>query len=124
MFELTIKGNVYQFAFNMGFLRAANKTLKAPVDGVPNAEKNVGLRMMIIDVIDGDMESLVNILDLANAGFTPRVTKDLLDDHINNPETDIDKLFETVLDFLEKSNATRKTLQSIKTMAAREGIEI
>lgn len=124
MFELTIKGNVYQFAFNMGFLRAANRTLKAPMDGVPNAEKNVGLRMMIADVMDGDPEALVDLLIIANAKQEPNVSKDLLDEYIDNEETDIDGLFKMVLDFLEKSNATKKTVASLKLIAEREGIEI
>lgn len=124
MFELTIKGNVYQFAFNMGFLREANKRMKAPVDGVPNAEKNVGLRMMIADVMDGDPEALIDLLLIANAKQEPRVSRDLLDAYIDSEETDIDALFKMVLDFLEQSNATKKTVASLKQIAAREGIEI
>lgn len=124
MFELTIKGNVYQFVFNMGFLREVNKRMKTPVDGVPNAEKNVGLRMMIADVMDGDPEAIVDLLLIANTKQEPRVSRDLLDAYIDSEETDIDALFKMVLDFLEQSNATKKTVASLKQIAAREGIEI
>lgn len=124
MFELTIKGNVYQFVFNMGFLREVNKRMKTPVDGVPNAEKNVGLRMMIADVMDGDPEAIVDLLLIANTKQEPRVSRDLLDAYIDSEETDIDALFKMVLDFLEQSNATKKTVASLKQIAEREGIEI
>ena len=124
MFELTIKGNTYQFNFGMGFLREINKKMKAPVDGVPNAEKSVGCRMLIIDVFDGEPEALVEILEAANKGQDPRVSRDTLDAYIDDPDTDIDELFEKVTGFLEQSNATRKLVQSIKKAAAAQGIEL
>lgn len=124
MFELNIKGNTYQFNFGMGFLREVNKRTKAPVDGVPNAEKSVGCRLLIIDLFDGDPEALVEILEAANKGQDPRVSKATLDAYIDDPDTDIDKLFGDVLDFLEQNNATKKIVQSIKEMAAAQGISL
>jgi len=46
-------------------------------------------------------------------GQDPRVTRALLDAYVDDPETDIDQLFEDTLDFLEKANATRKTVQKL-----------
>ena len=37
----------------------------------------------------------------------------MLDAYVDDPETDIDQLFEDTLDFLEKANATRKTVQKL-----------
>mgnify|MGYP000451835520 CR=1 FL=1 len=117
MFELTIKDNVYQFNFGMGFLRELNKKVSAPVDGLPDVKKNIGLQYVIAGVIDGDVEDLVDVLDCANKGQTPRVTKSLLDDYIDSAETDIDALFESVIDFLKKANATKKvTLNLLKVV--------
>lgn len=112
MMELTINGQVYQFKFGMGFLREANKTVtETNASGV---KKNSGAGYMIAGIYDGNVEDLVNTLDLANKGLEPRVTKALLDSFIDDPNTDIDQLFEDTLDFLKKANATRKTVMAIE----------
>ena len=113
MMELTIGGQVYQFNFGMGFLREANKTVTEKI-GESGAKKKSGAAYMIAGIMDGDAEDLVNALDLANKGESPRVTKALLDSYIDNPDTDIDQLFEDTLDFLEKANATRKIVERLK----------
>lgn len=112
MMELTINGQVFQFNFGMGFLREANKTVtETNASGV---KKNSGAGYMIAGIFDGNVEDLVNTLDLANKGLEPRVTKALLDSFIDDPKTDIDQLFEDTLDFLKKANATRKTVMAIE----------
>lgn len=112
MMELAINGQVYQFKFGMGFLREANKTVtETNASGV---KKNSGASYMIAGIYDGNVEDLVNTLDLANKGLEPRVTKALLDSFIDDPNTDIDQLFEDTLDFLKKANATRKTVMAIE----------
>ena len=110
MFELTINGQVYAFNFGMGFMREINKKIGVPVDGLPDVKKNMGLQYTVAGIIDGDIEALVDALDVANKGNSPRVTKALLDSYIDDSETDIDKLFEDVLDFLKRANATKKTV--------------
>lgn len=114
MMELTINGQVYQFNFGMGFLRDANKTVSEKINNATDKKKDVGATYMIAGIMDGDPEDLVNALDLANKGQSPRVTKALLDSYIENPDTDIDQLFEDTLDFLEKANATRKIVERLK----------
>lgn len=111
--ELTINGQVYQFHFGMGFLREVNKIVNVPVEGIPGMKKDIGARYMFARVIDGEADALVEVLDLANMGQDPRVTRALLDAYVDDPETDIDQLFEDTLDFLEKANATRKTVQKL-----------
>lgn len=112
MMELTINGQVYQFNFGMGFIREANKTVtETNGNGV---KRNSGASYMIAGIIDGNVEDLVSVLDLANKGREPRTTKALLDSFIDDPKTDIDQLFEDTLDFLRKANATRKTVMAIE----------
>lgn len=113
MFELEINGQVYEFNFGMGFLREINKRVSTPVDGLPDVKKNIGLQYVIAGVIDGDLEDLVEVLDCANRGKNPRVTKQLLDEYIDNDNTDIELLFESVIDFLKSANATKKTTLSL-----------
>ena len=113
MFELTINEEVYQFNFGMGFLRDINKKIDIPVDGLPGVRENVGLRYTVGMLIANDIETLAEVLFTANKGFKPRVTPEKLDAYIEDADTDIDALFERVLDFLKKSNATRKTVTDL-----------
>ena len=121
MMELTINGQVYSFNFGMGFLREANKLVVETVKD-SGVKKNVGLNYMVAGLIDGDVEDLENALFLANMGQTPRLTRDLLDSYIDDPNTNIDELFSTTLDFLSKTNATRKAttnlLEKVEEMRA------
>lgn len=120
MFELTINEVVYQFNFGMGFMREINKTLSAPVEGNKDIKKNIGLRFKVASLFDGDLEALVEILEAANKGINPRVSRPLLDSYIDNPETDVDALIEEVLDFLRNANATKKTVVAIDEAVAAE----
>lgn len=113
MLELTINGVVYPFHFGMGFLREINKKVGAPVDGLKDVKKNIGLQYMVAGVVDGDLEALVEVLDVANKGQNPRITRAAMDAYIEDESTDIDSLFGEVLDFLKSANATKKTVASL-----------
>ena len=107
MLELQIREKVYQFNFGMGFMHEINKKINQPVDGLKDVSRNIGLRYYVSGLIDNDVEDLVEVLFAANKGFTPRVTKELLDEFIDNI-SDIDSFFEEVLDYLKQANATKK----------------
>lgn len=113
MFELIINGETFQFNFGMGFMRDINKKVGTPVDGLPDIKRNIGLRYYIAGIIDGDLENLCEVLLVANRNQNPRVTPALLDAYIDDENTDVEKLFEDVLDFLKNANATKKTVESI-----------
>ncbi len=118
MLELTINDIVYSFNFGMGFMREINKKESIPVDGF-QTKKNIGLQYFVAGILDGDIEALVEVLDTANKGQTPRVTKKEIDAYIDDENTDIDKLFTDVIDFLKHSNATKKA-----TTALVEALEV
>lgn len=120
MFELEIGGNIYQFKFGMGFMREVNKKISQPVDGLADVKKNIGLQYTIAGILDGDIEELVNALDVANKGMSPRVTKQLLDEYIDSECEDIEKLFEDVIDFLGKANATKKVTKNLQVAIEEE----
>ena len=120
MFELTINEQVYQFNFGMGFMREMNKKIATPVDGLKDVKKNIGLQYTIAGLLDGDLEALVDILETANTGFKPRVTRAILDGYIDDENTDIDELFDKVIDFLSSANATRKTMQNLQELLEKE----
>lgn len=110
MFELTINNLVYQFNFGFGFLRDINKTYKS-VDEKTKQERELGLQYNIASLIDGDVEAIVTILDIANKGCDPRITRQDIEKYIEDENTNIDDLFDTVIDFLSKANCTKKEVQ-------------
>ena len=110
MFELTINDKVYTFNFGVGFVREINKTVKIEMSGVT---EDAGLTMALTHIYDGDVVDLVNVLDLANKGKSPRVTKQELEAYIEAPDTDIDKLFDDVIGFFTTSNATKKRAEKL-----------
>lgn len=116
--ELTINGNVYQFSFNIGFLRNINKTITVDVDGMDGVKRNVGLRYSVGLLLDGDLETLVDVLELANKGQNPRLAKKAIEDYIDDTETNVDDVFDSVIEGLKQANATKKA-----TIATIEAIE-
>lgn len=119
MFELTINEEIFQFRFGMGFMREINKKVTKPVDGLPGVSQNIGLQWYVAKLIDNDLDALVEMLEVANKTERNRITRAKLDAYTDNEETDIDELFESVLDFLKNANATRKI-----TVAVLEAAEI
>lgn len=123
MFELEINNEVYQLNFGMGFLREVDKKISVPVDGIPGVKKNIGLNYKIASLIDGDIEVLEEVLDIANKGQDPRFTKQILDGYIEDENTDIDELFEKVLGFLESANVTKKTVKEIMKEVEKQKVK-
>lgn len=117
--ELIINDEVFEFCFGMGFLREVNSRVKANVDGLKGVDKNIGLQYMVAGLLDGDVEALVDTLDAANKGQNPRLTKKLLDNYIDNEVDDLDGLFDQVIDFLSRTNATKKTTLWIQEQAKK-----
>lgn len=125
MFELTINGTVYQFQFGMKFLKEINKKVqKVANPDSPDIKQNVGLQFAIAGLIDGDPETLVDVLETANKTERPRVTLDALYGFLDNEETDIDAVCEDVLDFLKQSNATKKVTNAVVEMVEKEKAKI
>lgn len=107
MFELTIGGKVCPLSFGMGFVREIDKTMTAPIEGTKTT-REIGLNYKVAGILDGDVGDLIDVLDIANKHTDIRFTRAAFEAHVEDEETDIDKLFETVLGFLEKANCTRK----------------
>lgn len=114
---IEIDGTEYPLNFGMAFLRDIDATMKVKDDS--GVMRKVGFQNAVAGLIDGDPESLVDIILTAAKGQSPRLTKDILEAHIDDESTDIDALYEDVLDFLLKSNACRKKAQQIRDMAEK-----
>ena len=77
------------------------------------------MRYKIGQLLDGDVEALVDVLDVANKGQSLRATRTLLEKYIEDESTDIDKLFEDVLDFLSNANCTKKAVRELRKVAEK-----
>ena len=120
--ELTIKNTVYQFKAGFGFLREANKRAQADVPGTKQ-KQDIGLKFLVAGLIDGSAEALLDTLDLLNLGMEPRVSKEDLEEYLEDPKTSIDELFKTVLDFLSKSNISRREVTNFMAEVEKKAKE-
>jgi signal recognition particle GTPase len=120
MFELTINNTVYEFNFGMGFIRDLDPTVTKPIDGVKGKVQNLGVQYAVAGIIDSDVEALSDVLLRANKGFNPRLTQKDVDAFIENEETDLDEVFETVLGFLQSANVTKKITQNLLETIERQ----
>lgn len=117
MFELEMNGQVYQFRFGMGFLREVNKMTTIPVKDIPGKEMNVGMQYAFGELLDGNVETLCDVLYIANKDQEPRLEKEDIDSYIEDEETDIEDVFKQVIDFLKSANATKKIVAETLKMA-------
>lgn len=118
MLELTIKDTVYQFRFGLGFVRAIEK--RKQTKGEDGNMYDTGLQFAVASIIDEDPVELVEILDIANRTEKPRVSRDLLDFYIEDENTNLEELCKEILDFFERSNATKKKTQYVKELVENE----
>ena len=109
--ELTIGNQVYEFKAGIGFMREANKRVVEKIDNT-DTYRGVGLTYLVAGIIDGDIDDLVDALDLMNKGMKPRVTRAQLEEYVEDVE-DIDKLFEDVLDFFANANVSKRIVKKL-----------
>lgn len=113
MFEITINGTVYKFKFGIGFVREVSNRRQVTLDS--GMKEDVGLEYVIAKIQEGDIVALADVLDLGNkyAG-EPRLTRSVIEVYLEDENTDIERLFDDVLDFFERNNATKKKVKKIK----------
>lgn len=114
---IEIDGVEYPLNFGIAFLRDIDGTMRVKDDN--GLMRKVGFQNAVAGLIDGDPESLADILVTAGKGQTPRLTRAILEAHIDNEDTDIDALYEDVLGFLSTSNACRKKTNQLREMAEK-----
>ena len=114
-FEIIMNGTPYSFTFGMGFLKTINSraTEKAPNT---NYSVNVGAKLLMAQVMSDDVEALCEVLMIANKGETPRLNQKDLYEFIEDESTDIEALFEQVVDFFGKANATKMIYKELKAL--------
>ena len=117
MFELTINDKVYQFRFGLGFVRDIDKTKQEKVEG---NTVDVGLNYAVAGLLDEDPLEVVDLLVIANKTETPRITRALLDEYIEDESTDFEGMCREILGFFERGNATKKRTEKVKEFVAKK----
>ena len=92
--ELTINEKQYVFIFGYRFIKELNKKNEVTERGMT---LKAGLDNALMNFFSGDIETLVEMLKIANATENPRVS-----------ENGVDALFDLVLEELKKSEFTKK----------------
>ena len=115
--ELEMNGKTYSFKAGLKFMQKANKTQFVVHEGI---RVDVGLAMMIGNIVEGDVMALRDALVLMNEGMTPRATEAIINEYIEDENTDIESLFEKVIDFFKMSNCTKKTVQKVEEEKAKQ----
>ena len=117
--DITINETTYPLRFGLKFLREANRAVSK--EDELGVKQNVGLRYLIGGILDGDIEDLETCILLANKTEEPKLPQSVLDDFIENPDTDIDWLFGEIKDFLSRANVTKITFKEmVKLLALAE----
>jgi len=112
--EMMINGQTYEFKFGMAFVREIDKRHTRELNGMT---QYIGLAYKVAELTEYNLEALFDVLYLANKGFKPRLDQSTFDEWIEDPDTDIEEVFKTVLNFLEQSNCTRIMTKQVRTAA-------
>lgn len=113
--ELEINGKVYKFVFGLGFLREINKDNRIQNQGIVI---NAGIEAIMANLLNGDIETLVNVLVAANKTESPRFGAKLFEEYVN--DNDSETLFDDVVEELKKSAFTKKKALRIVKEAEKE----
>lgn len=107
--ELTISKKKYSFKFGVKFIRALDVQMPIKQEGV---NYGLGLTAKVLpELRSANVDTLAQVLYLANQTEKENVTLDQLDDYIDEIE-DIEALFDAVLDDLGKSNAGKLAVRN------------
>lgn len=106
--QITINGKEYKLNFGVRFVRELDKYvgLKVKKNGI---EQSFGMSVTLTlpALNQYDVAALSNVLYCATWDNTKRPSHNDIDDFIDDPDTDLDKVFSDVLDEMSKANAIK-----------------
>lgn len=101
--KLVIKGKEYSFKFGFGFIQEMNRRYSVTENGLT---LKMGLDTILANFFNEDVETLVEMLKVANLTEKPKISQDDLASLVE--EVGAEKLFDEVLEELKKSEFTKK----------------
>lgn len=111
--DIVINGVSYPLRFGMKFLREVDKRITVPVPNMPGVTEDAGLRYMIADIMDGSVEQLASAIFTASKAENPTLTMPAIEAFLEDENTDIDQVFEDILNFFATANVTKKTYRNM-----------
>lgn len=107
--ELTINGKKYQLNFGVGFVRLLDQHF-----GISN-KSGFNLGMGLTKVIPGlrsyDTAVLAEVIQCASE---PKVSLEDIDKFIDDPKTDLEKVFDEIQEEMNKANAVKLAVKNLK----------
>lgn len=115
---IRINGTEYPLKFGLGFLRTMDKRVTVPVESFGGKETEAGFRWAVMNLIDNNIDTLLDVLLVANRGQNLQLTMPMLEEWVEDENTDIEATFDMVLDFLKQANVTKKVTTSMMESVA------
>lgn len=109
--EIIIGEKTYNFVFGFNFLQEINRRNRVYLDN--GVTLNAGVENVVLNLVSGDIETLINALHVANETEKPRVGINTLAEHV--AENDNTDFFTMVFDELKKSAFTKKKAIEFET---------
>ncbi|EON3043322.1 tail assembly chaperone [Enterococcus hirae] len=114
--DLVIKEKDYKFIFGYGFIKEMNRRYSTTERGLTI---KMGLETVLSNFFNKDVETLVEMLKVANLTETPKVSETAIAEYIESNGAEF--LFDEVLEELKKSEFTKgkteKLLERIQSQA-------
>lgn len=115
---MKIKINDKEFELNFGvkFVRTLDEAMpiKMSVRGAGEQSFGMALTKVVPALKVYDTAILSDVIYCATWANSPRPSRDDIDAYIDNPETDIEKLFKDVIDTMKKSNSVKLATKNLK----------
>lgn len=102
--EIEINGTVYSLKFGIGLIKELNKKYHYDKNGL---SLGVGMQQALSGIFSGDVETLIDLITLANKTENPRLARAELENAIDDGELDIEQVFDDVQAAVKESNATK-----------------
>lgn len=110
--QLEINGKTYDFVFGYAFLKDVNEKYSTDVRG---AKVRTGaLRMMLAGIFDEDIQTIAEVLKIANNTESPKISESELAEYVaDNLENEQEGIADKVLNELKKSKFTKKKVNEM-----------
>lgn len=110
----------YKFVFGYGFLKEINKRYTPKKGG---DDVKLGLEMILTNIMNKDIQTLIEVLKIANKTENDIVTENQLAQFIEEAD-DIESLFDEVIQEMEESNFTGSKTKSFVKLVKQKQAEL
>jgi hypothetical protein len=114
--EIKINDKDYELNFGVKFVRILDKKMPIKVNMRGAGEQSFGMAMarVVPALKTYDTAVLSDVIYAALWKAKPRPSQDDVDDFIDDENTDIEKLFDDVIDTMSKSNSVKLATKNLK----------